>query len=122
MSTKNSKTLEEKLVKSQRNIEYKTENNLILESGVLTILADAVDCNNYQSVKFGTKIIKIKDENDEKFKVLNVRKMDGKLGNLVDEYLNIDMDHMLNFIGTEGKYQYTLIVLVSIMSIVMSMI
>lgn len=97
-----------------------TVNNLVRESGVLSILADVT--GKVDDFKIGTKILKIKGEGDPKTQTLFIRKLQGKFENIQEEYLDIDMDNLIEFIGTEGKYQYSLIILVSIMSIVMSMV
>jgi len=44
------------------------------------------------------------------------------MANVIDDYMNIDMDKMIEFVGHEGRYQYIMIGLASIMATVMSMI
>jgi hypothetical protein len=44
------------------------------------------------------------------------------ISDLAEGYLSLDIDALIDYVGTEGRYQYFLVYIASLMSMVMSMI
>jgi hypothetical protein len=54
--------------------------------------------------------------------IFNISELHGEEASKIKRYENIDVDQMIDYIGSEGKYQYSVIAQASLMAVVMSMI
>ena len=81
-----------------------------------------VNTTSVQTRKIGQRIARIKKIDDTHTNIFNLTELHEMGDKAVAAFEDINMDDMLEYVGHEGKYQYTLIALAAIMSMVMSMI
>jgi MFS family permease len=52
--------------------------------------------------------------------IFNLSELTGQYEDVVHQFKELNIDKMINFVGSEGRYQWTIIILASVMSIMMS--
>ena len=62
-------------------------------------------------------MFKIRRPEDTHTFVFNQSELVGGYKEFLDKYMEIDLDSLINMIGTQGRYHYILILLMSIMAI-----
>jgi hypothetical protein len=72
--------------------------------------------------KVGRRVLAVRHDADTHTNIFGLSELRGELMDTVEKFENLDMDQMLEFVGTAGRYQYTIVALASFMSIIMSMI
>lgn len=83
---------------------------------------DGVNARSVETKKIGQRVARIKKTDDTHTNIYNFTELHNMGDNVIDAYEEMDIDEILEFVGHEGKYQYTMVMLASIMSIIMSMI
>jgi len=85
-------------------------------------ISKIINKTSVETRNIGKRIARIKKIDDTHTNVYNLTELHEMGDKAVAAFEEINMDEMLEYVGHEGRYQYTLIALAAIMSMVMSMI
>lgn len=72
--------------------------------------------------EIGRRVLRVRRPDDTHTNIFNLSDLQGEEQSKIERYENIDVDQMIDYIGSEGKYQYSVIAQASLMAVVMSMI
>lgn len=60
--------------------------------------------------KIGRHVFKIRKPEDSHTFIFNQSELQGEYKEFIEKFMDIDLDHLIESVGSEGRYQYTLII------------
>jgi hypothetical protein len=82
------------------------------------LMAEAAD----EMPDIGRRVLRVRMADDTHTNIFDLTDLGGEDQSKIERYENLDVDKMIDFVGSEGKYQYSVIAQASLMAVVMSMI
>ena len=66
-----------------------------------------------RTVQIGKRILRVRHDDDTHTHLFGQSNIQGEMEDVVVSYKNIDMDKLIEFVGSEGVYQWSLIIYAS---------
>jgi hypothetical protein len=110
-------TLKDGLLQYPKSQEFHTQTISMMSREI-----NPADPDPFKKEKIGRQILAVRQKYDTHTHIFNLSELHGEFHDIHEKFINIDVDKLIEFVGHEGRYQYTIIAIASLLAIMMSMI